>query len=70
VTLVHRPEPLLNLAEAATFTRIVKRSFSQRRKMMLKLLKEEWPAEALQSAYAEAGLSESTRAERSPWASS
>lgn len=63
VTLVRRPEPLLNLAEAATFTRIVKRSFSQRRKMMLKLLKEEWPAEALQSAYAEAGLSESTRAE-------
>ena len=63
LTLLRRADPLLNLAEAATFTRIVKRSFSQRRKMMLKLLKEDWPAEALQSAYAEAGLSDSTRAE-------
>ena len=63
LTLLRRPEPLLNRAEAATFTRIVKRSFSQRRKMMLKLLKEDWPAEALQSAYAEAGLPDSIRAE-------
>jgi 16S rRNA (adenine1518-N6/adenine1519-N6)-dimethyltransferase len=63
VTLLRRDEPLLNLAEAATFTRIVKRSFSQRRKMMLKLLKEDWPAEALRSGFAEAGLSDSARAE-------
>ena len=63
LTLLRRAEPLLSLAETATFTRVVKRSFSQRRKMMLKLLKEDWPAEALRSAFPEAGLSDSTRAE-------
>jgi 16S rRNA (adenine1518-N6/adenine1519-N6)-dimethyltransferase len=63
VKLLRRSEPLLDPAGAATFTRIVKRSFSQRRKMMLKLLKEDWPAEALRSGFAEAGLSDSTRAE-------
>lgn len=63
VTLLRRAEPLLSLSEVATFTRIVKRGFSQRRKMMLKLLKEDWPAAALRSAFAETRLPDSTRAE-------
>jgi 16S rRNA (adenine1518-N6/adenine1519-N6)-dimethyltransferase len=63
VTLVRRPEPLLCPEDAVTFTRIVKRSFSQRRKMMLKLLKQDWPAEALRSGFAVAGLADLARAE-------
>lgn len=63
VTLIRRSEPLLPRAEAETFTRIVKRSFSQRRKMMLKLLKSDWPANVLQSGFMAAGLSDTTRAE-------
>jgi 16S rRNA A1518/A1519 N6-dimethyltransferase RsmA/KsgA/DIM1 with predicted DNA glycosylase/AP lyase activity len=63
VTLLRRAEPLLSLREAATFTRIVKRGFSQRRKMMLKLLKADWPAAALGSAFAGTRLPDSTRAE-------
>jgi 16S rRNA (adenine1518-N6/adenine1519-N6)-dimethyltransferase len=43
--------------------RLVKRGFSQRRKMMLKLLKEEWPAERLSEAFEELKLSPQSRAE-------
>jgi 16S rRNA (adenine1518-N6/adenine1519-N6)-dimethyltransferase len=39
VSLVRRPQPLLLGSERALFARLVKRSFSQRRKVMLKLLK-------------------------------
>jgi len=63
VCLVRRPEPLLEPAQKSTFVRLVKRGFSQRRKMMLKLLKEEWPAERLSEAYAELKLSPQSRAE-------
>jgi len=63
VKLVRRARPLLSEKETETFVRIVKRSFSQRRKMMAKLLKEDWPAEQLQKAFADLGLSPQTRAE-------
>ena len=41
LTLVRRAEPLLPEALERIFTRIVKRGFSQRRKMIFKLLKSE-----------------------------
>ena len=63
VTLVRRPEPLLSRAEVPAFVRLVKRGFSQRRKMMLKLLKEEWPLEGLKLAFESAGLDGQIRAE-------
>jgi len=43
--------------------RIVKRAFSQRRKMMLKLLKADWPEARLAAGFADAGLDRRTRAE-------
>ena len=63
VTLVRRPQSLLTPKQDETFVRIVKRSFSQRRKMMLKLLRADWPAEALDHAFRELQLSPQVRAE-------
>jgi 16S rRNA (adenine1518-N6/adenine1519-N6)-dimethyltransferase len=63
VVLVRRPVPLLAPEREATFVRLVKKGFSQRRKMMLKLLKSEWPSAALESAFARIGTSPQTRAE-------
>lgn len=45
------------------FYRVVKRAFSQRRKMMMKLLRAEWPAADLDLAYAAVGLAAEVRAE-------
>lgn len=45
------------------FQRIVKRAFSQRRKMMFKLLRQEWPEAELLRAFAAAGLAPDVRAE-------
>ena len=45
VVLIRRAQPLLPENQHATFVKIVKRAFSQRRKMMLKLLREDWPAD-------------------------
>lgn len=64
VTLVRREEPLLNEAQRALFKRLVKQGFSQRRKMMLKLLKQSWPADQLAAAFARLGLDEKIRAEK------
>jgi 16S rRNA (adenine1518-N6/adenine1519-N6)-dimethyltransferase len=63
VTLRRRPDPFLEPAVGALFKSIVKRAFSQRRKMMLKLLKADWPAEALEAAFTELKLSPQCRAE-------
>jgi 16S rRNA (adenine1518-N6/adenine1519-N6)-dimethyltransferase len=52
VRLERRPEPLLEPARAPLFAAIVKRSFSQRRKMMRKLLQADWPAEKVDRAFA------------------
>jgi 16S rRNA (adenine1518-N6/adenine1519-N6)-dimethyltransferase len=51
VSLVRRPQPLLAPDQKDVFVRIVKRCFSQRRKMMFKLLKEDWPLERLTHAF-------------------
>jgi 16S rRNA (adenine1518-N6/adenine1519-N6)-dimethyltransferase len=64
VTLVRRETPLLPEDQRKTFYRVVKQAFSQRRKMMLKLLKQNWPKEKLEAAFAELGISVQERAEK------
>ena len=63
ITLIQRPEPLLPEDQTKAFARLVKLAFSQRRKMMLKLLKQDWPAETLSAAFGQIGLSPQIRAE-------
>lgn len=62
--LVRRPQPLLAPEQHEAFARIVKRAFSQRRKMMLKLLKADWPEERLTASFEQMQLSPTIRAER------
>jgi len=63
ITLVRRERKLLPDAMRSTFVRLVKLAFSQRRKMMVKLLKQEWPAERLDAALTTLSLSPQVRAE-------
>ena len=63
VTLALRTEPLLEEHSRGLFFRLVKRSFSQRRKMMIKLLKADWPLARLSSLFAQTGLPPDIRAE-------
>ena len=63
VVLERRAQPLLPDEQRDTFQKIVKRAFSQRRKMMMKLLKADWPAAQLQSVFKELALPEGARAE-------
>ncbi len=63
VCLVRRGQPLLAPGRRDLFARLVKRSFSQRRKMMLKVLKEAWPAKELEAGFDKASLPGSIRAE-------
>lgn len=63
VVLGRRAEPLLPRAQLGTFEQVVKRAFSQRRKMMLKLLKQHWPADNLSRAFDQLQLSAQARAE-------
>jgi len=63
VCLVRRSAPLLEPQHRDAFIKIVKRAFSQRRKMMLKLLKQDWSAEQLERAFAASQLSPQIRAE-------
>ena len=63
VVLQRRARPLLADGRAA-FVKIVKRAFSQRRKMMLKLLKQDWAVDKLAAAFAELKISpQGTRGE-------
>ncbi len=64
LTLVRRPQPLLDEPETKRFVALIKRAFSQRRKMMLKLLKNDWPADRLEAAFAKLGISPQERAEK------
>jgi 16S rRNA (adenine1518-N6/adenine1519-N6)-dimethyltransferase len=63
VTLIRRPRPLLRTEQGQTFRQLVKRAFSQRRKMMFKLLKEDWPVANLEKAFEQIRLSAQARAE-------
>lgn len=51
VSLARRAPALLTPEYKPVFRQIVKRSFSQRRKMMFKLLKEDWPAPELRHVF-------------------
>lgn len=63
VCLQRRPQrPLAGPAEQV-FGRLVKRSFSQRRKMMLKLLKPDWPEPSLVLGFEQAAIRADARAE-------
>jgi 16S rRNA (adenine1518-N6/adenine1519-N6)-dimethyltransferase len=64
VVLGRRAQPLLPENLRASFVKIVKRAFSQRRKMMLKLLKMDWPKEKLDTAFADLKISPQERAEK------
>jgi len=63
VSLLRRDQSLLPPVQRRAFIKIVKRSFSQRRKVMLKLLKEDWGAEQLEEAFANLSLPLQARAE-------
>lgn len=64
VVLARRPVPFLTEPQRRTFVRVVKRAFSQRRKMMLKLLKQDWHALALAAAFETLRISPLERAEK------
>jgi 16S rRNA (adenine1518-N6/adenine1519-N6)-dimethyltransferase len=64
VSLVCRAEPLLPEEERKIFHRLVKQAFSQRRKMMLKLLKQDWQKEKLEAAFTALNISPQERAEK------
>jgi 16S rRNA (adenine1518-N6/adenine1519-N6)-dimethyltransferase len=64
VILQRREQPLLPEHLRPVFHKIIKRAFSQRRKMMLKLLKQDWPAERLAAVFAELNISPLERAEK------
>jgi len=64
VVLQRRARPLLADGQRAAFMKIVKRAFSQRRKMMMKLLKQDWAADKLAAAFAELKISPQERAEK------
>ena len=64
VILERRAQPLLPENLRANFVKIVKRAFSQRRKMMLKLLKQDWAVDKLAAAFAELKISPQERAEK------
>lgn len=63
VVLVRREKPLLADGQREVFVKIVKRAFSQRRKMMMKLLREDWPEQKLSIAFETVKLSPQIRAE-------
>jgi 16S rRNA (adenine1518-N6/adenine1519-N6)-dimethyltransferase len=63
ITLVRRERELLATALRPAFVRLVKLAFSQRRKMMAKLLKRDWPVDRLEAAFGQLNLSPTIRAE-------
>ncbi|MDG2213637.1 MAG: 16S rRNA (adenine(1518)-N(6)/adenine(1519)-N(6))-dimethyltransferase RsmA [Verrucomicrobiota bacterium] len=64
ITLDRRTKPLFADELHKPFTSVVKRAFSQRRKMMRKNLKGGWPEEKLDAAMAAVSLDSKIRAEK------
>lgn len=64
ITLRLRKEPLLPIELLPKFKRIAKKALSERRKMMFKLLKQEWPEEKLRAAFDALQLPPQIRAEK------
>jgi 16S rRNA (adenine1518-N6/adenine1519-N6)-dimethyltransferase len=63
VCLLRRERPLLDADRRGIFVRMVKRGFSQRRKTVLKLLKDHGPEGTVEHAFKQLGLSSQARAE-------
>jgi 16S rRNA (adenine1518-N6/adenine1519-N6)-dimethyltransferase len=63
VTLVRRDGVRRGAAFTDAFKQIVRRGFSQRRKMLLKLLRQDYPIEGLETQFARLGLAKEVRAE-------
>jgi 16S rRNA (adenine1518-N6/adenine1519-N6)-dimethyltransferase len=64
VTLIRREPALLNSEQSKLFKKVVKLALSQRRKMLLKLLKQNWPPDKLLEVFAQLGLDEKIRGEK------
>tara|TARA_B100000676_G_scaffold224324_1_gene221703 strand:+ start:226 stop:1065 length:840 start_codon:yes stop_codon:yes gene_type:complete len=64
IELLRRDEPLLPPAQCGAFKRIIKRGFSERRKKLMKLLKHDWPKDAVAAAFESLGLDEQIRGEK------
>jgi 16S rRNA (adenine1518-N6/adenine1519-N6)-dimethyltransferase len=64
VVLVRRNTDLLVEELHAAFENIVRRALSQRRKMLVKLLKEDWPLPRVQDALATLQLRSDVRGEK------
>lgn len=63
VLLERRPGDLLDEELVPVFARVVKRAFSERRKMMIKLLRRDWVPGRLSTLFRHLGIPESARAE-------
>jgi 16S rRNA (adenine1518-N6/adenine1519-N6)-dimethyltransferase len=63
VVLQRRPNLGLEPGQYNTFAKIVKRGFSQRRKIMMKLLKSDWPLPLLEAAFLQLSIPPTARAE-------
>ena len=64
VVLARRAKDLLVEAQHAAFESIVRRAFSQRRKMLVKLLKEDWPLPRVPDALVALQLRSDVRGEK------
>jgi 16S rRNA (adenine1518-N6/adenine1519-N6)-dimethyltransferase len=64
VVLLRRTAPLLAEEHHVTFDRVIKLAFSQRRKMLVKLLKQDWPAEKIAAALVALQLRPDVRGEK------
>lgn len=64
VVLLRRATPLLPEEQHEAFERVVRRALSQRRKMMVKLLKADWPVAKVQEAIAALQLTAGIRGEK------
>ena len=63
ILLRRRADPMLPAEQVRVFQRIVKLAFSERRKMMAKLLKRQWPGERIVPALDQLGISTQARAQ-------
>lgn len=63
VLLQLRQEALVPPSLMLLFHKVVKRAFSERRKVMLKLLKNDWPVDRLAAIYQQIGIDPQARAE-------
>lgn len=64
VTLLRRPVPLVEPQLQKPFEKIIRRGFSQRRKIFLKLLKADWPEQKLKETFEAMQLDPKIRAEK------